>query len=139
MATIPERAYSVVVQSDGKIVTAGLSNSGGGNNDFALVRYNSDGSLDTTFDGDGLVKTDLGGGGIDDAWDLSVQSDGKIIAAGYKSGDFVESLEAVQKALDLKDKRDKSKEIEGPLEDYDEIIKMSEELYEDIHKNPDNK
>ena len=57
----------------------------------------------------------------------------------YKSGDFVESLEAVQKALDLKDKRDKSKEIEGPLEDYDEIIKMSEELYEDIHKNPDNK
>lgn len=50
-----DRAYSVAIRSDGKIVAAG--NTGG---DFALVRYNSDGSLDTSFDGDGKLSTDLG-------------------------------------------------------------------------------
>ena len=42
-------AWSVAIQSDGKIVLAGESNNGS-NKDFALVRYNTDGSLDTSFD-----------------------------------------------------------------------------------------
>jgi competence ComEA-like helix-hairpin-helix protein len=50
----------VVVQPDGKIVVAG-QNYNGSNHDFALVRFNSDGSLDTTFDTDGKVITDFGG------------------------------------------------------------------------------
>ena len=41
-------AYSVAIQSDGKIVAAGYSNNGS-NDDFALVRYNTDGSLDASF------------------------------------------------------------------------------------------
>ena len=41
-------ANSVAIQSDGKIVVAGYSDNGS-NGDFALVRYNTDGSLDTTF------------------------------------------------------------------------------------------
>ncbi|MCP4183640.1 MAG: DUF4347 domain-containing protein, partial [Hyphomicrobiales bacterium] len=41
---------SVTVQSDGKILVAGASNTGGSDNDFALTRYNADGSLDTPFD-----------------------------------------------------------------------------------------
>jgi len=44
--------YGLALQNDGKIVVAGFSWNGS-NNDFALVRYNSDGSLDTTFDTDG--------------------------------------------------------------------------------------
>ena len=42
-------ALSVAIQSDGKIVAAGYSDNGS-NDDFALVRYNTDGSLDTSFD-----------------------------------------------------------------------------------------
>lgn len=48
-------AYSVVVQPDGKILLAGV----GGSNDFALLRYNGDGSLDTTFNGTGIVTTSV--------------------------------------------------------------------------------
>ena len=75
-----DRAFSVAVQSDGKIVVAGLSGDYP-NRDFAVVRYNADGSLDTTFDGDGKVVTPVGTG---DEWGLSVamQSDSKIVVAG---------------------------------------------------------
>jgi uncharacterized delta-60 repeat protein len=74
-------AYSVVLQSDGKIVVAGYSYNGT-NDDFAVVRYNTDGSLDTTFDTDGIVTTAIGSN-IDRANSVVVQSDGKIVAAGY--------------------------------------------------------
>jgi uncharacterized delta-60 repeat protein len=50
----------VIQQADGKLVVAGYSHNGS-NSDFALVRYNADGSLDTGFDGDGKVTTDIGG------------------------------------------------------------------------------
>jgi uncharacterized delta-60 repeat protein/uncharacterized repeat protein (TIGR02059 family) len=77
-----EYATSAALQSDGKIVVAGyngISSSGGG--DFALVRYNADGSFDTTFDGDGKVTTNLGG--REEAESVTVESDGKIVVAGY--------------------------------------------------------
>ncbi|MBK8466240.1 MAG: hypothetical protein IPL32_10455 [Chloracidobacterium sp.] len=78
---------SVAMQPDGKIVTAGYSVVTISNNDFAVVRYNADGSLDTTFDGDGKVTTDFPGGS-DGAYSVAVQTDGKIVAAGFSSGDF---------------------------------------------------
>jgi uncharacterized delta-60 repeat protein len=68
------------IQSDGKIVAAGYSFFNSGNYDFAIVRFTSTGALDTTFNGDGIVITDLGGGDIADS--LSLQTDGKIVAAG---------------------------------------------------------
>src|SRR5436190_1898468 len=71
---------SVAIQSEGKIVVAGYSNSGT-NNDFAVVRYNSDGSLDTSFDGDGKLF-DTFGSGADEARNVLVQADGKIVVAG---------------------------------------------------------
>src|ERR1043166_1307785 len=51
---ISDAAYSVAIQADGKIVTAGYSSSP---KEFALVRYNQDGSLDTTFNSTGTVTT----------------------------------------------------------------------------------
>lgn len=54
-------AYAIAIQSDGKIVVAG-SASNGANDDFAVARYNTDGSLDNTFDGDGKLTTDIRGG-----------------------------------------------------------------------------
>jgi uncharacterized delta-60 repeat protein len=73
-------ANSVALQNDGKIVTAGGSNNG--NDDFAVVRYNTDGSLDNTFDSDGIVMTDINSGN-DYAYSVVLQSDGKIVVAGY--------------------------------------------------------
>jgi uncharacterized delta-60 repeat protein len=73
-------AYAIALQPDGKIVVAGAS-SNGSNDDFALARYNPDGSLDTTFDGDGKVTTAVGSGG-DVAYAVALQADGKIVVAG---------------------------------------------------------
>ena len=75
-------AFSVALQSDGKILLGGRSNNGS-DEDFALIRYNSDGSLDTSFGGgDGIVTTDIASGD-DYAKNITVQSDGKILVCGY--------------------------------------------------------
>jgi uncharacterized delta-60 repeat protein len=74
-------AYAVALQPDGKIVVAGTS-SNDSNNDFALARFNSNGSLDTTFDTDGKVTTEIGGPD-DRGKDMTLQLDGKILVAGH--------------------------------------------------------
>jgi uncharacterized delta-60 repeat protein len=77
-------ANALVIQKDGKIVVAGTSFNGA-DDDFALARYNSDGSPDTTFDGDGKVTTPIGSGD-DRAYALDLQGDGKLVVAGYSRG-----------------------------------------------------
>jgi uncharacterized delta-60 repeat protein len=79
-------AHAVAVQADGKIVAAGYSLIGTDpntrTNDFAVVRYNADGSLDTSFGGGtGIVTTSISIG-HDGAWAVAIQSDGKIVVAG---------------------------------------------------------
>ncbi len=54
-----DAATAVLIQPDGKIVLGGSSVSSTGNKDFALARYNSDGSLDATFGSGGIVTTDI--------------------------------------------------------------------------------
>jgi uncharacterized delta-60 repeat protein len=75
-----DEAYGLAIQPDGKIVTAGLAVVSG-NFDFALARYNPDGSLDTTFDGDGKVTTDFLDA-LEAAFGVAIQGDGTIVAAG---------------------------------------------------------
>ena len=74
---------AVAIQKDGKIVVAGRSNTGE-TNDFAVARYNTDGSLDVTFNSTGslpgTVTTDFGGDDRGEA--VAIQKDGKIVAAG---------------------------------------------------------
>ena len=78
-------ANDMIIQTDGKILAAGNapSNNGNGGTHLALARYNPNGSLDTTFDGDGLLTT-----AFDDhdssASAVAIQPDGKIIAGGSK-------------------------------------------------------
>jgi uncharacterized delta-60 repeat protein len=77
-------AYALALQSDGKIVVAGLSDASGIPYDFALARYNPDGTLDSAFNFTGKVFTDFSeSGSVDVARALAIQSDGKIVAAGY--------------------------------------------------------
>jgi competence ComEA-like helix-hairpin-helix protein len=71
---------SATLQRDGKVIVAGRSFNGA-NNDFALARYNSDGSLDTSFDLDGIITTDFGVGD-DTGQALLLQPDGRIVLAG---------------------------------------------------------
>jgi uncharacterized delta-60 repeat protein len=73
-------AQALVIQPDGKIVAAGLGGPSKGPQAFALVRYNPDGSLDTSFGEGGMVTTGVGGSSFAQA--LVIQADGKIVAAG---------------------------------------------------------
>jgi uncharacterized delta-60 repeat protein len=75
-----DEAFAVAIQGDGKIIAAG-SAFGPEAQDFALARYNPDGSLDVTFGGDGMVTSDFAGGN-DRARAVIIQPDGKIVAAG---------------------------------------------------------
>ncbi|MEZ4706807.1 MAG: clostripain-related cysteine peptidase [Caldilineaceae bacterium] len=76
-----DRFPVIAVQRDGKLVVAGGTDNGG-NTDFALARYNSDGTLDTSFDGDGKVTTPLGAG-EDQIYDMLIQPDDKIVVIGW--------------------------------------------------------
>lgn len=75
-----DRANAIALQPDGKIVLAG-STGDGVSNHFAVARLNADGSLDTTFDGDGKLVLDLGA--HDEATAVLVQPDGKLVVAGF--------------------------------------------------------
>ena len=82
---VSAQAYSIALQQDGKIVVAGVANIDGGE-DFALVRYNSNGTIDVSFGTGGKVTTDfdLVGQGFSFAFasSVAVQQDGRIVAAG---------------------------------------------------------
>jgi uncharacterized delta-60 repeat protein len=81
-STFSERVESIQVQPDGKIIVAGFSFNGpGAQSDFALVRYNSDGSLDTSFGSGGKVLTNAGGI-RDEVHSLVLRPDGDILVAG---------------------------------------------------------
>jgi len=72
----------MVIQSDGKIVIAGQCDEP--SDIFCLVRYNPDGSLDTTGFGapNGYVTTDIPGN-EDKISGVALQTDGKIVVAGF--------------------------------------------------------
>lgn len=76
LSTGAKWAQAVVIQPDQKIVVAGEG--------FWILRLNQDGSLDQTFGTNG--KTQLFGAFASSAWEVSLQSDGKIVAAGGGNG-----------------------------------------------------
>src|SRR3989440_4347731 len=87
-STFPEGSYAsdVALAPDGKIIAAGtvfvdFIPGESSNTDFALARYNPDGSPDTTFGNGGQVSTDFVGL-EDDAFSVLIQPDGKIVAVG---------------------------------------------------------
>lgn len=72
-------AWAAALQTNGKIVVVGQTFCDGGR--FAVARYDADGSLDATFSGDGLRTTDFSSFG-DQATDVAIQPDGKIVVSG---------------------------------------------------------
>ena len=92
--------HAIAVKSDGKIVAVGggYSNQYSGSNNFGvIVVYNTDGTLDTNFDSDGIVYTNWNSNRDNpkDLHDVAIQADGKIVAVGYASGGSLGSWQAV--------------------------------------------
>ncbi len=81
-----DEIHALALQADGKIVVAGYAWNGS-NDDFALARYNTNGTLDTTFGAGGKVVTPIGASN-DQANALALQADGKMVVAGYSASGF---------------------------------------------------
>jgi len=80
-----DKARSVAVQKDGKIVVAGTVQVGGaGDYDFGVVRFKTDGALDPTYDADGkaTIAFNLGQAGTDKAEAMALDAGGSVIVAG---------------------------------------------------------
>ena len=75
-------ANAVAIQGNGKIVAAGGIGGAGGR--FGIARYDTDGTLDTTFGGDGIVRANFTTG-EDSATGVAIQADGKIVVVGHTS------------------------------------------------------
>jgi len=73
-------ATELALQADGKIIAAGTSTSATGS-DFAFARLDTDGSIDATLDGDGLVTLDLGGG-YEQVRGILLLEDGQLVITG---------------------------------------------------------
>jgi len=83
-------AYSVAIQSDGKIVVGGYAHiAADGHNEFAVARYNTDGSLDTTFGTGGKDTLYDAANSLDDkAFAMAIGDDGKIVVGGQENNDL---------------------------------------------------
>jgi len=89
LATYESSNSALVLQPDGKIVVAGSTfpYSGTADQDVVIARFNNDGSLDPTFDGDGIVVSDFGDN--ENGNDLVLQADGKIMVTGKSGSDVL--------------------------------------------------
>ncbi len=88
-------AYAVAVQSDGKIILGGTAQITGSDYDFALLRLNVNGTVDTTFGTQGRVITRINSG-RDEIRHLDLQSDGKIVASGYSANGSLNDITLVR-------------------------------------------
>ncbi|MES2883152.1 MAG: hypothetical protein V4676_13465, partial [Bacteroidota bacterium] len=90
-------AYSVIEQTDLKIVVAGYAEVSAGNFDFAVVRFSSAGVPDASFDGDGILTFNFGAGAfIDAAYSIKQQpADGKLVVGGYSTAGGTNNVFAV--------------------------------------------
>ncbi len=79
------RGDTVRIQPDGKILLAGNRYFGSTNNDFTMLRYNADGTLDNSFDGNGIAAPNTSAFWDDYAYDMALQTDGKLVLVGTTS------------------------------------------------------
>ena len=80
LGSVGDAARSVLVQPDGKILVSGSSTNS--DDDMSIARLNVDGSLDTTFDGDGMKVIEVGDGQYDHSSGMALQADGQILLVG---------------------------------------------------------
>jgi len=81
IGSVSDYGYSLAIQSDGKILLGGYCYNVG-YKDFCIARFNSNGTLDTSFGSSGKVIQPIGSSD-DDGRSLAIQTDGKILLGGY--------------------------------------------------------
>jgi uncharacterized delta-60 repeat protein len=79
---VDDSAADLAIQADGKIVAAGGAGYNGASSSFALARYNADGTRDTSFSGNGKVRTAFAAG-LNSLGGVALQVNGKIVVAGW--------------------------------------------------------
>ena len=80
-----DQARDVAVQADGKIVMVGYAYVTSSNNALAIMRFNADGTIDTTFGNNGQIINDYAVG-TEQFGGVVIQPDGKIVAVGTVEG-----------------------------------------------------
>jgi uncharacterized delta-60 repeat protein len=83
------QVFDAALDADGRLVEAGFTNVAG-HNQFTVLRFNADGSLDSGFDGDGIASTAVGTRN-DQGRAVFVQADGKIVVGGNTQTDTASS------------------------------------------------
>ncbi len=86
VTTADDRGQDIAVQDDGKIVVAGYNAVGAGDSAFTVIRYQGDGQLDTDFGIGGIRSVNLGNG-LDVAYDVAIDSQGRIVVVGLSDVD----------------------------------------------------
>ncbi|HXE98708.1 MAG TPA: hypothetical protein VN458_00005 [Solirubrobacterales bacterium] len=81
-------ANDVVLQGNTIVVVGGTGDQEAHFGAFALARYNPNGSLETSFSGDGKQTTDFGVGCCDQANGVDIQANGRIVAVGTPGAGF---------------------------------------------------
>jgi uncharacterized delta-60 repeat protein len=81
--TISDKGYSIAIQSDDKIILGGSTKNSYTSSDFALLRYNNDGTMDNTFGTGGKVITPIAT--QSEGYSIAIQNDGKILLGGADS------------------------------------------------------
>lgn len=108
--------YDLAIQTDGKIVAGGSVIQPRTEDNFALARYNKNGSLDNSFSSNGRVTTNFGG--YDDITSLLVQSDGKIVAAGTTHDFFQFNGDIALARYSSNGSLDQSFSVDGKLQEF---------------------
>ena len=114
-----DRAHAIGRQADGKLVVAGFTDQGPGSGpyNFAVARLNTDGTLDTTFDGDGTLTIDFGND--DRANGVTIQPDGRIVVVGSDSVDFAVARLNPDGSLDTSFSTDGKVVVDWPAASYE--------------------
>jgi trimeric autotransporter adhesin len=96
LGTSADYAEAIAIQVDGKIIVSGTASDSQGIN-FASIRYNSDGSLDTTFGHQGKVRTSVNSSSY--GYATAIQTDGKIVVSGDAYSILLEAVDKFDQTL----------------------------------------
>jgi uncharacterized delta-60 repeat protein len=77
-----EEAYTMALQTDGRLVVVGVTDV---EQDYLVIRAMPDGTLDPSFDGDGIAITDIDNDSEDAPFGVAIQPDERILVSGYSN------------------------------------------------------